>query len=64
MNDFLINEITKIQDDVKKGLRHSYDSSAWVREDLNRVTGRIESIISLLQNKTIVVKYKGDEDNV
>lgn len=61
MNDFLINEIAKIQEDIKRGITYTYENDNWTREALQRATGRIESILNLLQNKTITVKYKEGE---
>lgn len=61
MNDFLITELTNVYNDVKKGITHTYDNANWIREDLQKVIGRIETIVNLLQNKTITVKYKEGE---
>lgn len=62
MNDFLIKEITNIYDDVQKGHSNTYTNGNTARQDLSKALGRIETIISLLENKTIVIKYKEGEN--
>lgn len=56
MNDFLIKEITKAYEDIYKGHSNTYNNDNSARQNLNKAMGRIETIIELLKNKTIIVK--------
>lgn len=48
--EWLIKELHNALNDVNKGLKNSYNSIADSRSDMNRSVGRIETILTFLED--------------